>query len=88
MVIHEFSLHWTRSHNLVDGPRMRDQSIRISERRLLLARTEGTSTGSGTRSWSHWLYRQPGARVGDFNNALPLKSHCRHPGLGMTHLRG
>jgi hypothetical protein len=51
MVIHEFSLHWTRSHNLVDGPRMRDQSIRISERRLFWRvqkeRQEGVAREAG-----------------------------------------
>jgi hypothetical protein len=33
MVLDEFSLYFARMHNLVDGTRMRHQSIRIYERR-------------------------------------------------------
>ena len=29
---HEFSVHWTRSHSLFDGPRMRYQHVRACER--------------------------------------------------------
>jgi hypothetical protein len=47
-VFHEFSVHWTRSRSLLDGPRMRYQHIRICERGSNVACTTGASAASGT----------------------------------------
>ena len=48
MVFDEFSVRWTRSRSLFDGPRMRYQHIRICERGSHVACTTGTSAASGT----------------------------------------
>ena len=59
----EFSLRWTRSRNLFDGPRMRYRSIPICERGPHVACTTGTSAASGARCGSHWSYRQRGTFI-------------------------
>jgi hypothetical protein len=48
MVFNEFSLDWTRRHNLFAGPRMRHQTIRIYKRRPHVACTTGTSAARST----------------------------------------